>query len=323
MVLQQEPRWEDQQLARYLLGELSDDEADRIDECSISDETLAWRLREVEDELVDAYVSGRLNGDDLQRFKWFYLSSERRRDRVRFAEALQHTASRQTDSRPERSPRAVISGWRWLFDRSVPLAWGVGLAAALMLVGCGALLQQDVNLRQALHSMQADSATLERRTQELLRQLAAQRSEAARAAQDLAQARASLEDAISAAPTSSHESRRTLPPVSLLLLPQARSVGSPPTLTLPRAATQVALQLQLEFDDFRGYRIAIEDPGASRVIWRSNRMPAHVGRGRPSLSVLVPAGVLSPKLYAVELLGVSANGDAEVVGSYSFRVQRP
>ena len=28
MVLQQEPGWEDQQLARYLLGELSDDEAD-------------------------------------------------------------------------------------------------------------------------------------------------------------------------------------------------------------------------------------------------------------------------------------------------------
>jgi hypothetical protein len=315
MVLQQEPGWEDQQLARYLLGELSDEDADQIDERSISDETLAWRLREVEDELVDAYVGGRLSGDDLQRFKWFYLSSERRRDRVRFAEAFQQVAG-STNSQP------LASRWRWLFERSVPLAWGVGLAAALMLVGCGALLQQDVNLRQALHSMQAESATLERRTQDLLRQLATQRSEAARAAQDLAQARASLEDAISAVPVSANASPRTLPPVSLLLLPQARSAGSPATLTLPRAATQVALQLQLEFDDFRGYRIAIQDPGTSRVIWRSERIPARASRGRPSLSVMVPARVLAPKLYAIELLGVGANGDAEVVGSYSFRVQR-
>jgi hypothetical protein len=316
MVLQQEPGWEDQQLARYLLGELSDEDADRIDECSISDETLAWRLREVEDELVDAYVSGRLSDEDRQRFKWFYLSSERRRDRVRFAEAFQHMAGRQTDSQ-----RPATSSWRWLFDRSVPLAWGVGLAAALMLVGCGALLQQDVNLRQALHSMQAESATLERRTQDLLRQLATQRSEAARATLALAQARASLEDAM--VPVNASLSRRTLAPVSLLLLPQARSAGSPATLTLPRGAAQVALQLQLEFDDFRGYRIAIEDPGASRVVWRSERIPARAARGRPSLSVLVPARVLAPQLYAVELVGVGANGEAEVVGSYSFRVQRP
>jgi hypothetical protein len=59
------------------------------------------------------------------------------------------------------------------------------------------------------------------------------------------------------------------------------------------------------------------------VIWRSARIAARAGRGRPALSVTVPARVLAPKLYAVELVGVGANGDAEVVGSYSFRVVRP
>jgi hypothetical protein len=323
MVLSKEPGWEDQQLARYLLGELSDEDADRIDERSIADEELTWRLREVEDELVDAYVTGRLAGEQLQRFTWFYLSSERRRDRVRFAEALHRAVDGDR-------PRVVaFSRWRRLYDFSLPLAWGIGLAAALMLVGCGALLQQDVNLRQALHSLQAESAVLERRTQDLLRQLADQRSEAARAAQDLERARASLADAMDRAGSVPARamlrttSVSTLQPVSLLLLPQARAAGTLATLTLPRATTQVALQLQLEFDDFRGYRVAIEDAGRARVIWRSDRIPARTARGTSTLPVMVPANVLTREHYAVELFGISAAGKSEVIGSYSFRVQRP
>ncbi len=77
---------EDLQLARYLLGELSEEEADQIDERSIAEDGFAWRLQEMEDELIDAYVTGDLTGDARQHFTDCYLSSERHRDRVRFAE---------------------------------------------------------------------------------------------------------------------------------------------------------------------------------------------------------------------------------------------
>jgi hypothetical protein len=49
---------DDEQLVRYLLGLLPDEEAERLDELSIADDELAWRLRAVEDDLVDAYVTG-------------------------------------------------------------------------------------------------------------------------------------------------------------------------------------------------------------------------------------------------------------------------
>jgi hypothetical protein len=81
---------EDLPLLQYLLGGLSDEDVDDIDERSITDEGLAWRLRQVEHDLVDAYVTGALSGEALRRFMWFYLSSPRRRDKVSFAELFLH-----------------------------------------------------------------------------------------------------------------------------------------------------------------------------------------------------------------------------------------
>ena len=73
------------ELERYLLGLLPDEDAERLDEMSISDDEVAGRLRVVENDLVDAYVRGTLSGEKLERFESFYLSSDRRREKVRFA----------------------------------------------------------------------------------------------------------------------------------------------------------------------------------------------------------------------------------------------
>ena len=95
MSLLRESGPDDQQLVRYLLRLLPEDEADRLDEMSISDDGLAWRLREVENDLVDAYVRGALTGETLQRFESSYLSSERRREKVRFAGSFLGALNRQ------------------------------------------------------------------------------------------------------------------------------------------------------------------------------------------------------------------------------------
>src|SRR5215510_1642149 len=85
MSLSHDTRYSDEQLARYLLRLLPEADVERIDELSIADEEMAWRLRVVEDDLVDAYVSGSLTGETLKQFQFIYLSSERRRRKVQFA----------------------------------------------------------------------------------------------------------------------------------------------------------------------------------------------------------------------------------------------
>ena len=80
--------FEDQYLVRYLVGALPAEEVDRLDQLSVVDDDFAWRLREIENDLVDSYVRSELNGETLARFKAFYMATSQRRQKVQFAEGL-------------------------------------------------------------------------------------------------------------------------------------------------------------------------------------------------------------------------------------------
>jgi hypothetical protein len=115
-------RVSDRQLAKYLLGLLPPAAVERIDEASIANEDVAARLERIEEDLIDSYVRGALDGGTLARFKSHYLSTPRRRARVAFAAQLARAVDRaQEPKRPRRPPR----GW------IVPL---LAVAAALLVV---------------------------------------------------------------------------------------------------------------------------------------------------------------------------------------------
>ena len=76
---------DDQQLIDYALGLLTEIEAERLDEASITDDEIAVRLCSVEDDLVDAYVTGTLDQRTRENFEATYLKSPRRREKVKFA----------------------------------------------------------------------------------------------------------------------------------------------------------------------------------------------------------------------------------------------
>src|SRR5215813_5519412 len=80
--------YDDELLTRYLLGELSAEQAEKLDELSVSDDAFVWRLSGVENDLVDSFVRGELHGETLKRFRSFYLSSVLRRQKVEFAVGL-------------------------------------------------------------------------------------------------------------------------------------------------------------------------------------------------------------------------------------------
>jgi hypothetical protein len=78
----------DPQLVSYLLGLLTDEDAERLDEMSIADDRVALDLRVVENDLVDAYVRGAMTGHTREQFELAYLTSPHRFRMVRFAEAF-------------------------------------------------------------------------------------------------------------------------------------------------------------------------------------------------------------------------------------------
>ena len=315
---------DDRQLERYLLGLLPEGDAERLDELSITDDDVAGRLRIVEDDLVDAYVSGELAGELLERFESFYLSSERRRQRVRFARSLlatdrgagpAGTAGRESTgarpSSPHRVSRDGSSSFRpWL--QSSRSTWSLATAAALLLFAGGTLLYQVVQLRSGLSEAQRASAELSRRANDLEQQLGDQRAASSQTAA-----------ATAAAPSNPPPSAiRALPTIALVLLPQTRAIGPIATLAVPQQADRVALELRLEPNDFTRYQVALTDPAANQVIWRSERLTSRLADDVQTVSIAIPAGLLKAQHYSLELDGLGAADSAEVVGSYAFQVVR-
>src|SRR4029450_13874943 len=152
--------YDDQQLVRYLLELLPDEDRDRLDEASIVDDELVSRLRVVEDDLVDSYVRGALTGELRDRFEARYMASPRRRERVRAASSFLGAVDRAAEG----TPAAVACGGAPTGSLAVDLGEGpqprvvptriaerlkpvLQLAAVLALVASGALLYQTARLR--------------------------------------------------------------------------------------------------------------------------------------------------------------------------------
>src|SRR5438552_2551487 len=143
MLSPDKPMYDDQALIRYLLGAAPEEETERLDELSVTDDEFAWRLSAAENDLVDSYVNGELSGEDLERFRSAYLSSAARREKVRFAEALL-MGHRVVPAPATASSRGFL---RWLTAPRLALQWGFAAAAALMLLAGGFLLRENLRLQ--------------------------------------------------------------------------------------------------------------------------------------------------------------------------------
>jgi len=69
-------------LIRYLLGDLGEEEKEKIEERYASDDSFYFKLLATEDELIDAYVLGQISADDRARFEQAYLGNPYRLKKV-------------------------------------------------------------------------------------------------------------------------------------------------------------------------------------------------------------------------------------------------
>jgi hypothetical protein len=322
-----DPNYNEQIITRYLLGTLSEVETERLDELSITDDEFAGTLNIAEKELVDAYVQGELSEADLARFKSHYLASPLRRDRVDFAKAFQVFGERSAGPSvvplERRASSATKAGWfSGLFTSSRPvMQWGMALVALIFVVAGALLLFQNIRLRQQINQTQARHNELQQREQDLQKQIENQRTATAVAEQELARVREERERL-----EKQLRSRKSELPeqaiASIILTPQLRGTGQMKLVTLPPGSERVAMELQLEPNDYSTYSVALIDQSGGQVLWRSGRTKAAGTSGRKSLSVGFRAALLRAGTYRMQVSGVSSAGASEVVGEYPFRVSR-
>ena len=291
---------DDQQLIRYALGLLPDKDAERLDEESIADDEVAARLRAVENDLVDAYVCGTLEGELRERFESWYLASARRRDKVKFARQFLNAVDRLPPAATAARATTSVTPLPGRVSQRPLFIWLA--SAAALLLACGVLLLQDVRLRRGLRDAQHDGAALDQRGRDLAQKLGDERI-----------ANDALKKEV--------ERLRTAQPLALVLRPDTRAAAPVSVIAVPSGSNAVAFELELEANDFSQYEVALKEPATGRIVWRSGVLPPTSSRRPPAVAVAVPASVLAPRHYSLELSGHSLGAAVNVVGSYAFQVE--
>lgn len=94
----------------YLLGELADERMTLFEESLLTNPDTLDQVEDIEHDLVEDYVDGRLSPSERRRFDQHYLASAVHRDRVAFIRALRHLpdATPQTPQTVRMWPRAVV-----------------------------------------------------------------------------------------------------------------------------------------------------------------------------------------------------------------------
>jgi hypothetical protein len=323
-----DPTKKNQSSTEYLLGALPEAETERLDELSITDNEFAESLQAAEKDLVDAYVLGELTGVDLERFKTHYLASPLRREKVEFAKVLQSLGRQELAgalATPQAAPtrRGRFAAWRVFITPRPILQWGLAAAALAMLVVGGWVAVENIRLRQQMSQITARRDLLLQHEQDRQKELENQRALNSQTEQELARVRDErerLEQELKQAQAGAKPSPSEGAVVSLLLTPPLRGAGQLPTLSLKPHTNEVLAQLQLEAADYPVYRVALIDPANNQTLWRSRNLRPRLQGSRKAVAVSFRAGLLKAHNYVLQVTGIPAEGNAEIVGDYPFRV---
>ena len=326
--------YDDKLLTDYLLGSLSEEEIEQLDELSITDDEMAARLQVVENDLVDAYAKGEMAGATLERFNSYYLASPRRREKAAFARGFQDflhhaaTTQRQQSSFQElsavkerASPRSFLR--RYFFTPRSAVQWWLAAAALIAIVVGGWLAFDNLRLRHQMNQAQAEREELQKRERELQTELADNRSGVSEKERELAALRerlAEIERQSGKQPFAKSETDSKPNVVAFTLAPQMRGAGQAATVSIPADADQVALQLELEPSDFTSYRAELKTQPGNEAVWKSGRLQVRARGDDKTITVSLRAELLKSQTYKLEVYGVSPTGATELISSYPFRV---
>ncbi len=303
-------------LARYLLGELSERERIEIEERYLSDGDFFDEMSVAEDELIDAYVRGRLSGEDRELFEQNFLCSAARRERLKSAQALMRFADTH-------GAAAHISSWQRFLSilsfESPAIRLVLATGFMLLIIGGPVAVIQMNRLRSDLKGLQSDQIARNQREKELEQGLAQQRQQNEALTKGLDQERnerGHLEQELA------RLTEQQAPPVTFGLGfgERERSSGSTSTpaarVTVPRGAELIKLQLDLLKDDFKDYLVILEDV-QHHDVWRGLLQSTKAGRGR-AVVVRLPSHLFTTGQYRLALSGTNNKSDYEVISEFSF-----
>lgn len=318
----------EQTMTRYLLGELSESEQIALEKKYFTDPQVFDQVLRTESELLDSYVRNQLSAEERLRFEQSYLIHPRRRERVKFAEALATRLNQSEVSDEAELPVWTMSRWQRLLaalgGQRRALEFSIALASLIIVIGGIWFFIESRRLRHELAQTRATQADQERREQELAQQVASERERAQQLAAELERLERTQPQQQPPQTTPTPTVRAAPPSFVTLLLTAGGVRGSDTvgtqTLIIPQGTTQARLQLNLKENDYPGYRVSLQTVGGREIFSRQNLKPRTMKTGA-SFILTVPAQQLANGEYILTLRGVSPEGEVDDLSKSIFRVE--
>lgn len=318
-------------IRRYLLGELSEQEREQVEQRLLSDDDFYQQLLIAEDEVVDEFVSDALTESERAKFSQRFLQVPELRQDVRFAAGLRkHTleAAPQTAVLAPSPTRVSLFSWLRRFFMRPVLAFSLATALLAAVVLVALLSVQNSRLRKQVEQLQAQQTPTPASEQDLQEQLAAERlrNEQLRAELLREQQRTDKTPEIqnvngrpqpTPEPTLSPPSKSAAVFAVTLTPGLVRDSGTSKKFSLPPATREVMLGLELPASGHSSYSVVLKTVEGRELL---SRRGLRTGGLEQSVSFVVPARLLKPNDYQILLTGVTPTGESEEISSYYFRV---
>ena len=311
-------------LVRYLLGQLSEEEQQQIEQRAFDDDEFYRQVLEVEDDLRCAYAQGTLSLGQKELFEKRFLVFADERKRVTIARdmmaelrqaSVEDTASSQAARKTDRS---LLS---WFFGSASPaMRFAAAAAAMVILAGVVWLLFETARLRNEINRLQAERAAAEQHLDERSAEERARVEQLDRQIEEERERRAQLEQELARREEQADEQSARPAVVTLFLAPgRIRGGGETRRLVLAPGVEQVRLRLELTGDISSGYRAVVLNPEGNEILTRT-ALSARRDGARPFISFSIPASLLAEDDYELKLTGLDKAGQPERADSYYFTV---
>lgn len=280
-------------LRKYLLGDLDQSRQEQVEEQLFCDDAFIERLSAAQDELINDYAANMLSEREHKLFEKNFVLSDERRNKIRFARALELYLEDQTALQPASPapPRRLLS---WLTGPVSFLLEHKGLAAgALATVLLIAILTPRV-LRWLAPNTEVVSSDIRR---------------------------ASIEQQIAEFnkhPSRHAEGSQATPELALQPL-RLREDSEMKRAVLSGDEELLRLRLMLPHESYENYRAITSLVGSGELFTIENLKPQDDMNARVIL-INVPPKFLPTGDYQIDLKGETAGGQVSDVIRYSFRV---
>lgn len=329
---------------RFLLGELSEEQRQEVEQKFLSDNEFFEQVLAAEDALGDQFLLGRLSEAEHARAKSLFESSHGQQQTLESSKELltlvrqaslksyssaikpatpldesndlraKELATTKSRIASEVPGPAILQDRSWSGRRLILIA---GLAIALM---CFLLVVVIVDFYAQKRAWDATRRSLEQNSQAANQQLQLEtqrREQIARQLEIEIHKRISSEELI-AKLRPNNQNRIT----SLFLTPSTIQRANDTNLaTLKTRASRVQLQLELDPSwHFTRYGALITTFEGAQIFGPESFDSSHIKQGK--LELLVPGSLLKPQDYRIALTGWADNGDLIHLADYVFKVRK-